>query len=85
MSESYDAELCVERHKVIDNKMDLHDKRLNDHGERLKKLEQRSAAVDEIVENLCEQLKNLVNTLKWGFGILVTITLFVLGYLIKIN
>ncbi|AAK78532.1 hypothetical protein BJV85_003457 [Clostridium acetobutylicum] len=85
MSEDYDAKLCQEWHKVIDEKLNLHNVRLNDHSDRIKKLERRSAAVDERVENLCEQLKNLVNTLKWGFGILVTITLFVLGYLMKIK
>ncbi|MCR3758724.1 hemolysin XhlA family protein [Clostridium felsineum] len=83
MSEDYDAKLCKEWHKVIDEKLNLQNIRLNDHSDRIKKLEQRSAAVDERVENLCEQLKNLVDTLKWGFGILVTITLFILGYLIK--
>ncbi|URZ06498.1 hemolysin XhlA family protein [Clostridium felsineum] len=85
MSENYDKELCEEHHKVINDKLDLHNLRLNEHSDRLKKLETRSSAVDEKVENLCEQLKNLVSTLKWGFGILVTITLFVLGYLIKIK
>lgn len=84
MSE-YDEKLCKERCKTVSQKLEVQDTRLNDHAERLKKLEQRGAAVDEKIENLCEQLKNLVNTLKWGFGILVTITLFVLGYLIKIK
>jgi len=71
--------------ELIKDKLETHERRLNDHSGRIDKLEQRGAAVDTKIENLCEQIKNLVNTLKWGFGILVTITLFVLGYLIKIK
>ncbi|WP_252976821.1 hemolysin XhlA family protein [Clostridium acetobutylicum] len=32
------------RHKVIDEKINLHNVRLNDHSDRLKKLERRSSA-----------------------------------------
>ncbi|MDP4143171.1 MAG: hemolysin XhlA family protein [Bacillota bacterium] len=85
MSESYDAKLCEKIHERVDERLDNHEKRINGHSDRLDKLEQRGAAVDTKIESLCEQIKNLVNTLKWGFGIIVTITLFVLGYLIKIR
>lgn len=85
MSESYDSKLCEKTHKIIDEKWNNHEDRLNGHSKRLDKLEQRGATVDAKMENLCEQIKNLVSTLKWGFSIIVTIALFVLGYLIKIG
>lgn len=85
MSESYDAKLCEERKKYIDKSIEDHEKRLNNHAGRLDKLEHRGAAVDAKIESLCEQIKSLISTLKWGFGITVTIALFVLGYLIKIK
>lgn len=81
----YNEKLCKEHCKNVDEKLDVHDKRLNNHADRIDKLEQRGARVDEKIENLCDQIKNLISTLKWGFGIIVTIALFVLGYLIKIK
>ncbi len=50
---------------------ELHNKRLNDHSKRLDCLEQRGAAVDQKIDNLCEQLKNLTTTLRWFIGLLV--------------
>lgn len=73
------------RDELIEDKVKTHDIRLNNHGDRIDKLEQRAERVDTKIEHLCEQIKNLVSTLKWGFGIILTITLFVLGYLIKIK
>ena len=85
MSDSYSKELCENQHKDITRQLEIHEKRLNGHSARIDQLEQRGAAVDIKIENLCEQIKNLVSTLKWGIGIILTISLFVLGYLIKIS
>lgn len=71
MSENYSLELCEEKHKRLDERIDTHDKRLNDHSGRIDKLEQRGASVDAKIENLCEQLKSLTATLKWFIGLLV--------------
>ena len=64
-------ELCAEKHKQIDESLGRHEDRLNGHSGRLDKLEQRGAAVDTKIDNLCEQLKNLTTTLKWFIGLLV--------------
>ncbi|WP_123053164.1 hemolysin XhlA family protein [Clostridium sp. JN-1] len=85
MSENYDSELCAERHKRIDEKLDLHDTKLNDCSNRLDKLEQRGAAVDEKLENLCDQIKNLVVTLRWGMGILGASFLGLFIYLLELH
>lgn len=85
VSECYDAKLCEEKHKRTDERLNTQDTRLNNHAERLDKLEQRASAVDTKIENLCDKIESLVGTLKWGFGIFVTIALFIMGYLIKIK
>lgn len=71
MSENYDAKLCAEVHKRIDDKLINHEGRLNNHSDRLDKLEQRGAAVDIKIDNLCEQIKSLVTTMKWFIGLMV--------------
>lgn len=85
MSENYDGKLCEERHKNIDEDLKDHEIRLNKHAGRLDMLEQNDREHHTEIKNLCEQIRNLVSTLKWGFGITVTIALFVLGYLIKMK
>lgn len=64
-------ELCAEKHKRLDEKIQVHDTRLNNHGERIDKLEQRGAAVDTKIDNLCEQIANLVTTMRWFIGLSV--------------
>ena len=76
--EGYSSVSCKEKHTDIKET-------LNNHECRLDKIEQRAERVDTKIEGLCDQIKNLVSTLKWGFGIILTITLFVLGYLLQIN
>lgn len=66
----YNESLCLERHKSIHEKMEIQDKRLNDHSGRIDKLEQRGAGVDAKIENLCEQIKSLVSIMKWFLGTL---------------
>ncbi|AZV58821.1 hemolysin XhlA family protein [Clostridium sp. AWRP] len=85
MSECYDVKLCAEKHKQIDETFDLYERRLNDHADRLKKLEGRGERVDEKIENLCEQINNLVVTLRWGMGILGASFLGLFIYLLELH
>lgn len=71
MSENYSLELCEEKHKRLNERLDTQDKRLNDQSGRIDRLEQRGASVDAKIENLCEQLKSLTATLKWFMGLLI--------------
>lgn len=64
-------ELYLEKHKRIDEKLEVHDNRLNNHSERIDKLEQNQSSINAKIENLCEQIKLLVDTMKWFIGILV--------------
>lgn len=64
-------ELIQEKFKQQNETNERHNIRLNNHSKRLEQLEQRGAAVDQKIDNLCEQLKSLTTTLKWFIGLLV--------------
>jgi len=63
--------ICDERHKRIDEKLELHERRLNNHGERIDKLEQFKSSTEIEIKNLIEQIKSLVTTMRWFIGLLV--------------
>jgi len=64
-------EVCKEKHKYIDERLDTQDRRLNDHSKRLDSIEQGQAEFRVQIQNLCEDIKGLTNTLKWFMGLLV--------------
>ena len=66
-----EKELCTERHKRIDEKLDTLNKRVNNHSERLDRIEQAQSEFRIEIKNLCENLKSLTSVLKWFIGLLV--------------
>ena len=64
--------ICEEKHKRIDEKFDTHEKRLNNHGERIDKIEQFRSSTEIEIRNLIEQIKALVSTMKWFIGLTFT-------------
>lgn len=83
MDNVYIKELCVEKHKTIDEKLDEHEARLNNHSARLDALEVDNSSLKTEMKNVCKDIQNLISTIKWGLGIFTTVALFVLGYLVK--
>ena len=67
----FNAPVCSERHKRIDERLDTHDKRINKHSERLDKVEQFQQRTEAKIENLCDQIQGLVTTMRWFIGLLV--------------
>ena len=63
------GEICTERHKRIDERLDVHDQRLNNHGERIDALEQHKSRTEVEIKNLIEQIKSLVTTMRWFMGL----------------
>jgi hypothetical protein len=51
--------------ELVRDKLETHDKRLNNHGERLDKLEQDGRELKTELKNLCENIKSLTNMMKW--------------------
>lgn len=67
----YNEVLCQEKHKRIDEKLDIAERRLNNHSGRIDKIEQVNSRMEERLNGLIEQLGALNTILKWFVGLLV--------------
>ena len=76
-------EVCLEKHKRVDERLDVNERRLNNHADRLDKIEQSQSEFKVEIKNLCDNLKTLTNTLKWFMGIWVTSLLGFFFYAIQ--
>lgn len=74
-----DNDICREKHKQIDEKFITQERRINNHSERIDKLEQFKSSTETELRNLVEQIKNLVATLKW---MITTAIVSLLGFFI---
>ncbi len=63
--------LCDLKHAEIDKKFETTERRLNNHSERIDKLEQNSARLEERLDNLITQLSSLNTLMRWFMGILI--------------
>ena len=63
--------LCDERHNRINEKLELHGRRLNNHSERLDRIELASGRLEERLNSLIAQLEQLNKTMKWFITALV--------------
>lgn len=57
--------------ELVEHQLEVHDKRLNNHADRLDKLEQDSATLKSELKNLCENLRALTSVMKWFIGLLI--------------
>ncbi|AWZ50041.1 hypothetical protein C3495_14455 (plasmid) [Clostridiaceae bacterium 14S0207] len=71
--------------ELIQDKLNVHDKRLNNHADRIDKLEQNQSRVDVKIETLCDQIKQLVSILKWYIGLSVGALVSFFFYAIQHN
>lgn len=68
--------------EYVAKQLETHEKRLNNHGDRIDKLEQYQSKSEVQISNLCEQIKSLVSTIKWSMGLLVTTLVgFIIWYI----
>lgn len=58
-------EVCLERHKRVDERLDKNDECLNNHGSRLDKIEQDGRELKTELKNLCKSLKSMTDIMKW--------------------
>lgn len=68
---AYNPDLCNEKHKRIEEKLDAQERRLNNHGDRLDNLEKYQSRTEAMIENLCKRIDGLVTTMRWFIGLLV--------------
>lgn len=66
-----EEKLCEARHDRINEKFDIHERRINNHSERLDKIELTSGRLEERLNNLITQLEQLNKIMKWFIGLLV--------------
>lgn len=66
-----EEKICIEKHKRIDEKFETQERRINNHSERLDKMEIFSSKLEERLDNLITQLGNLNTTMRWFMGVLV--------------
>jgi DNA repair ATPase RecN len=64
-------QVCIEKHKRINEQLQIHDRRLNDHAKRLDQLSEDSREYKIQIQNLCKDIGNLVTTLRWFIGLMV--------------
>ena len=63
--------ICDERHRRLDEKIAVHERRLNNHSERLDRIELTSGRLEERLSNLIQQLEQLNKTMKWFITVIV--------------
>lgn len=68
----YNENVCIEKHKRVDERLDLTERRLNDHSARLDKVEQYQSRFEIQIENLCSKIDSLLSAMKWTTGLLIT-------------
>ncbi len=75
-------DICEEKHKSVERRLEVHDLRLNNHSNRIDELEQHRSRTEAKIENLCEQIKSLVTTIKWAMSLTVgTLLSFFIWYI----
>lgn len=66
-----DEKICEMKHQRIDEKLGVHDRRLNSHSDRLDIIEQVNSRLEERLDGLIKQLESLNTTMRWLIGLLL--------------
>lgn len=71
--------------ELVKHKIDIHERRINNHSERLDKLEQDNASLKTEIKNLCENIKSLTNMMKWFMTALIGAFISFFFYVVQNN
>ncbi len=55
--------------ELLKHQIDIHEKRINNHSERLDRLEQEQSEFRVNIGSLIQKVDSLINTLKWLIGL----------------
>lgn len=69
--------------ELIKHQLGTHEKRLNNHSERLDELEKGRAATDVKMDNLCEKLEAQTKSINWLIGIMASSLIGFFFYVIQ--
>lgn len=78
-----DDKQCETYRKIVDDKISVHDKRLDNHSERLDKLENYKYMIDERINHLIEKIDDLMGSMKWLTRGIGTAIIGILVYVIQ--
>jgi len=71
--------------ELIKHQIGVHEKRINNHSERIDELEKGRAATDVKMDNLCEKLEAQTKSINWLIGLMATSLLGFFFYAIQTN
>lgn len=63
--------LCKEKHDRINEKLDLHDRRLNNHADDLDVLKVSDTKHDEQIMSVIKRMDEIIGQNKWFIGIVI--------------
>ncbi|MFU0784480.1 MAG: hypothetical protein ACFWT2_15520 [Thermoanaerobacterium thermosaccharolyticum] len=85
MEKQIEKSICDERHRQTNYRLDVAEKKLDNHTARLDKIELANGRLEERLNNLITQLENLNKTMKWFIGLLVGALVSFFFYAIQHN
>lgn len=54
--------------ELINHQLEAHERRINNHSERIDRIENRQAETNVRMDNLCKSIDGLTSTMKWFLG-----------------
>ena len=78
-----DDKQCETFRKVVDDKLEAHDKRLDSHSTRLDELEKYRYMIDERINNLIAKMDDLMGTMKLVTKSIITGAIGLFIYIIQ--
>ena len=58
--------------ELVKHQIGVHETRINNHSERIDKLENKQAEMTVKIDNLCNSLDGLTSAMKWLIGLIIT-------------
>lgn len=86
MSENvYDSKACDITHKNLDKILDEHGRLLDEHSKDITELKEDGREYKTEIKNLIKKMDSFITIMMWSVGIFVTISIFVIGTLLRIK
>ena len=70
MNEEMIERICAEKHKRVDEQLEVHETRLNSHSKEIDRLSTSDTKNSTQIEHLCGKIDDLVVTIKWFIGLI---------------
>lgn len=67
----YNEKLCNEKHKQVDDKLEVHDRRLNSHADEIKELKISDSKHDEQILTVIKKIDEIIAQNRWFIGIVI--------------